>query len=125
MTAEHPEELHALLAAAFNAGDAAAAVELYERDAKLVVPPGGRLVSGVDEIRDSLAETFALRPTAVFEVVGKVQRDGLALTHGRWSLDGTDPAGERVALSGRGTMVSRRQPDGRWLIALDNAMTPD
>lgn len=88
MTAEHPEELHALLAAAFNAGDAAAAVELYERDAKLVVPPGGRLVSGVDEIRDSLAETFALRPTAVFEVVGKVQRDGLALTHGRWSLEG-------------------------------------
>ena len=35
------------------------------------------------------------------------------------------PRGESVALSGRGTMVSRRQADGRWPIALDNAMTPD
>ena len=125
MPADNPEQLHSLLAAAFNAGDPDAAIELYELDAKLVVPPDGRLASGALQIRDSLVETCALRPTAVLEVVGKVERDGLALTHGRWTLDGTDAAGEPVSLSGRGTMVSRRQADGRWLIALDNAMAPD
>jgi ketosteroid isomerase-like protein len=125
MAADSPEQLHSLLAAAFNAGDPDAAIELYELDAKLVVPPDGRLASGALQIRDSFVETLALRPTARFQVVGKVQSEGLALTHGRWLLDGTDAAGDPVTLSGRGTMVSRRQDDGGWRIALDNAMTPD
>lgn len=58
-------------------------------------------------------------------MIGKVQSDRLALTHGRWRLEGTDAAGEPVSLSGSGTMVSRRQGDGSWRIALDNAMTPE
>ena len=37
----------------------------------------------------------------------------------RWSIVGTD-GGERVEMSGRGTIVSRRQPDGSWRIVLDN-----
>jgi uncharacterized protein (TIGR02246 family) len=125
MAADSPEQLHSLLAAALNAGDPDAAIELYELDAKLVVPPDGRLASGALQIRDSFVETLALRPTARLEVIGKVQGDALALTHGRWTLDGTDAAGAPVTLSGRGTMVSRRQGDGRWRIVLDNAMTPD
>ena len=125
MAADSPEQLHSLLAAAFNAGDPDAAIELYELDAKLVVPPDGRLACGALQIRDSFVETLELRPTADFRVVGKLQRDGLALTHGRWTLAGTDGAGEPVSLSGRGTMVSRRQGDGTWRIVLDNAMTPD
>jgi hypothetical protein len=35
MTAHTPEETHALLAAAFNAGDLEALVEVYEEDAAL------------------------------------------------------------------------------------------
>ncbi len=125
MVADSPEQLHHLLAAAINAGDADAAVVLYEPDAKLVVPPDGRLAAGSQEIRESLVATLALRPAADFRVVGKVQRDGLALTHGRWRMEGTGAAGEPVTMSGRGTMVSRLQPDGRWLIALDDAMAPE
>ena len=125
MPAHSPEEIHALLGAAFSARDVDAVAELYEEDATLIVPPDGRQVRGKAEIRDAAAATFALHATADFRVVGKLQRDGLALTHGRWRLDGRDPGGARVELSGRGTMVSRRQPDGRWLIAVDDAMSPD
>jgi len=125
MVAESPEQLHHLLAAAFNAGDADAAVALYERDARLIAPPDRREARGAAEIRAAVAETIAMRPTAELRVVGKVQQDGIALTHGRWSMQGTDATGEPVTMSGRGTMVSRLQPDGHWLIALDDAMAPE
>ena len=104
----------------FSARDVDAVAELYEEDATLIVPPDGRQVRGKAEIRDAAAGTFALHATADFRVVGKLQRDGLALTHGRWRLDGRDPAA-RGSSPGRGTLVSRRQPDGRWLIAVDDA----
>jgi uncharacterized protein (TIGR02246 family) len=124
MPAHSPEELHAQLATAFNTGDVDAYADLYEDDATLVVPPEGRRVRGKDEIRAASEPIFALAPRARMDVLGKVQGDGLALTHGRWHIVGTLD-GERVEMSGRGTMVSRRRPDGTWRIALDNAMTPD
>ena len=36
------------------------------------------------------------------------------------ATDGDAP----VEISGRGTIVSRRQPDGSWLIVLDNPVSP-
>ncbi|HEY6762077.1 MAG TPA: hypothetical protein VI318_21430, partial [Baekduia sp.] len=37
---------------------------------------------------------------------------------------GRDGDGDVVQLVGRGTIVSRRQPDGRWLIVLDRPESP-
>jgi uncharacterized protein (TIGR02246 family) len=125
MPADSPEEIHAALSVAMNAGDLDALVDLYEQEAALIVPPRGRRVTGRDEIREATAEVLALRPVAEFRLVGKVQHEGLALTHGRWRLTGTDADGRCVELAGRGTLVSRRQLDGRWRIALDDTMSPD
>lgn len=116
MPARQPEEVHALIESAANAGDIDAFVAAYAEDATLIVPPEGERVTGHDEIRRALADTIAQAPPARMEVVEKLQSDGLALTHARWTL------GE---LSGRGTIVSRREPDGHWLIVLDNPMSPD
>jgi uncharacterized protein (TIGR02246 family) len=121
--AHSPEEIHALIAAAFNAGDLEAFLDLHEDDAAVIVPPDGRRVSGRDAIRAAVEPIFALHPTAEIEVVGKRQTDGLALTHARLNVvagDGRD----RLEVSGRGAIVSRRQPDGTWRIVLDNPMTP-
>jgi uncharacterized protein (TIGR02246 family) len=123
MPAHRPEETHALIAAAFNAGDLDALAALYEDDATLIVPPDGRRVSGRDEIRAAVEPTFALAPLAHSEVVAILQADGLALTHGRWSMVST-AEGDRVELSGHGTIVSRRQADGTWRIVLDNPLSP-
>jgi ketosteroid isomerase-like protein len=57
-------------------------------------------------------------------VVETLETDGLALTYASWELDGTGPDGGAVRLSGRGTIVSRRRPDGTWGIVLDNPMSP-
>ena len=54
-------------------------------------------------------------------VVCKTLRSSeLALTHASWDLDGTAPDGTRTQLSGTGTIVSRRGPDGTWRIVLDD-----
>jgi uncharacterized protein (TIGR02246 family) len=120
MPAHSPEEIHALLAAAVNAGDLDAFADLHEKDATVIVPPEGRRVSGRDAIRAAVEPIFALGPRAEIEVVGKLETDDLALTHARVNVVATD-----VEISGRGTVVSRRQPDGSWRIVLDNPMSPD
>ena len=56
MPARSPEEIHALIAAAFNAGDLDAFIELHEEDAVALVPPDGRRVSG-DELRAAVSPT--------------------------------------------------------------------
>jgi uncharacterized protein (TIGR02246 family) len=123
MPATDPEQLHALIEAAFNAGDPDALVELYEPDAILIVPPHGERVAGSDRIRAAVQPTFALRPSARISVLGKLEGDGLALTHARWEMIG-DRDGARNRLTGRGTVVSRRQDDGSWRIVLDNPLSP-
>jgi uncharacterized protein (TIGR02246 family) len=123
MTPRTPEEIHARLAAAFSTGDRAALIALYEDEAALIVPPEGRCVTGRDAIREAVEPMLSLQPSFRSDVVGKLEGDGLAVTHARWQMAGTQD-GERVELSGRGTLVSRRQPDGGWRIVLDNPMTP-
>ena len=124
MPAHSPEEIHALIAAAFNAGDLDAFLELHEEDAAAFIPPDGRRVSGRDAIRAAVEPIFALRPKARIEVVGKLQADGLALTHARLNVVAGEGR-ERLEVTGRGTIVSRQQPDGTWRIVLDNPMSPD
>lgn len=120
--AREPEEIHALIAHAFEAGDLDAFLDLHEDGASTFVPPEGRQVTGHAEIREALAPIFALRPRARIEVLGKLATHELALTHARVHVV-AEAAGLEV--EGRGTIVSRRQPDGAWRIVLDNPMTPE
>lgn len=124
MAARNPEDVHAALEDAFNRGDLDAFVAVFEHDATATAPLDGRVVHGRDEIRAVTAPVFALQPDAHIEVVGKVQGDGLALTHASWTLTGVSPQGDPVEMSGLGTVVSRQQPDGHWLIVLETPLTP-
>ncbi len=114
-----PIDTVAQLVQAINRGDLAAAVTLYESTAILVVRPG-KLARGTAEIREALAGFVALKAILRSEEQRVLEADNVALYLGRWSLQGEDPAGRPVALSGESTDVLRRQSDGRWLIALDN-----
>ena len=78
-------------------------------------------MSGRAAIRAAVEPTVALRPRFRSDVVEKLETDGLALTLGRWTAVSDDGSGE---LAGRGTIVSRRQPDGSWRVVLDNPMGP-
>ena len=57
-------------------------------------------------------------------MIETIQSDGLALTLANRTRVGTDPNGSRVELTGRGSIVSRREPDGSWPIVLDIPVRP-
>ncbi|HEU4353190.1 MAG TPA: SgcJ/EcaC family oxidoreductase [Burkholderiales bacterium] len=114
-----PARTVARLAEAINRGDLDAAVALYEKDAVMVAQPG-QLARGTAEMRNALAGFIALKPALRMEAQRVVEAGDVALYLGRWSLRGTDPSGQPVAMSGESSDILRRQNDGRWLIALDN-----
>src|SRR5215831_17425014 len=107
------------LVQAINRADLDRAVAAYESDAVLVVQPG-KLARGSAQLREALAGFTALRAVLRSEAQQLIEAGDVALYIGRWSLNGTDPAGNAVAMGGESTDVLRRQQDGRWLIALDN-----
>ena len=109
---------------AMNKGDLDTAMSFYEPEASLVVQPGV-VVTGTLALRDALAGFVALKPLLTTEAHQTVEAGDIALYCSRWSLRGTDPAGNPVHMSGRSSDVFRRQSDGNWLIALDNPWGAD
>jgi ketosteroid isomerase-like protein len=122
--AHTPEEVHAVLEDAVNRGDIEAFLAAHEEDAAVVVPPEGRQARGLDEIRAATGPVFALRPRLTSTVLMTLRNGGLALTHARWELVGTAADGASVRMTGNGSVVSRRRPDGTWGIVFDNPLRP-
>jgi uncharacterized protein (TIGR02246 family) len=104
---------------AMNRGDLESALALYEPDAVLVAQPG-KQARGTDELRAALGAFIALKPTVQTQAQDAVEVGDIALYVSRWTLQGTDPAGQPVTIGGESADILRRQKDGRWLIALDN-----
>ena len=107
------------LVVALNRQDLDAALALYEPNAVLVAQPG-QLSRGSAELRVALGQFIALKPTLRSQAQNIIQLEDVALYVSRWTLQGTDPSGRAVAMSGESSDILRRQKDGRWLIAVDN-----
>ncbi len=116
-----PEEVDALFAQYVNAGDLDALVALYEPHATLVPAPGQEAV-GHAAIRDALGGLIATGVHITMHVV-RVARagDDLAVLYNDWTARGTGPDGVAAEASGKAFEVVRRQPDGTWRFAIDDA----
>jgi uncharacterized protein (TIGR02246 family) len=121
MTARTPEECDSLFERHLNAGDLDALVALYEPTATLVASPG-ELSVGHPAIRDALGGFIAAKAQMRL-TVGQILRSGddLAVLYNDWSGHYTDPDGARVEVAGQAIEIVRRQPDGSWLFAVDDA----
>jgi uncharacterized protein (TIGR02246 family) len=103
-----PEDLTRLFVERANAGDAAGIAALYEEQAVMAYPPGGRTV-GRDAIRELWEKVLARAPHFEQEIPLPTLISGdIALT----STAPRDDAGARA-------QVARRQADGTWLRLLD------
>jgi uncharacterized protein (TIGR02246 family) len=120
-----PQDIHEKFEQAFSAGDLDALVGLYEPDAVLNMTDG-TILRGQAAIREAYRGLLGMKPTMTIETLHAFEsNDGLAMLHGRWSMNGTNPAdGSPVQMEGRNTEVVRRQADGSWLFVIDNPVTP-
>jgi uncharacterized protein (TIGR02246 family) len=123
MPAHTPEEVHRLWAEAFSAHDLEAVMALYEPQATLI-PPGQEVpnlvLTGAEAVREHLSGLLALKPKFELEFKKAIQAGDIALLLSEWTLSATDPDGNAVEMEGRTTDVVRRQPDGSWLVVIEN-----
>ncbi|HEU4431139.1 MAG TPA: SgcJ/EcaC family oxidoreductase [Myxococcota bacterium] len=108
-----PEDWPRLFTERLNAGDLDGVVALYAPNARFVTQSGETL-SGLERIREVLAELIDARAKLESRVVHSVVVDDVALLY--TDFRGTTPpsAGAAVELRQRALEVLRRQPDGRW-----------
>jgi ketosteroid isomerase-like protein len=120
MAATTPEQIHRLFEHRFNAGDIDGLMELYEPDAALIAQPGS-LANGIEQARAALQGFLTLKGHITLDTKLVVTVGELAYLANTWSLHGTDPDGNPVALGATTAEVARRQPDGSWRYVIDNA----
>ncbi len=120
--ARSPDELHRRRQDAINHADLAGYLAIHDDDAVVVVPTDGATARGHDAIGAAMSPLFALRPRLTTTVVNRLETVDLALAHHRWRLSVTED-GARCDLSGLGTTVSRRRPDGSWRLVMDDLFT--
>jgi uncharacterized protein (TIGR02246 family) len=112
-----PEELATAFAAAINAGDAAAAAELWIEDAA-IVQPDGETVRGRPAVARAL-QTLVDNGVRMEIDVSKVFVAGdAAMVVGALTLNGSDGEREPFAQRSSSVVVYRREPSG-WRIAID------
>lgn len=110
----------ARLVEAINLGDVDAAVALYTNDA-VFIPQPGMSISGRAAVQEALAGMMASRPKLVTHRQEIHVSDGAVLYLADWSMVAMAPDGATpVEMSGRSTDVLRQQPDGSWLVSIDN-----
>jgi uncharacterized protein (TIGR02246 family) len=126
--ASHP--LHELVRAAdraISAEDFDALMDFYTDDAILVVKPGLNVV-GKERIRAAfvkIAEYFRHSLKVGQGRMEVIETGDSALIIMEATLDYVDASGAPVHAVRRSTHVYRREPDGRWLCAIDNSYGTD
>ena len=120
MPATTPEQIHQLFETAFNAADIDGLMELYESNAALIAQPGS-VDHGSEQVRAALQGFLALKGRITLNTKLVFTVGDLAYLSNTWSLNGTGPDGNPVALGATTAEVARRQGDGTWRYLIDNA----
>lgn len=121
MPAYKPEECDLNLFKVIETGDLDAALALYEPDAIFIVSPD-QVVTGHAAIREVLQGMIAANATGKLDAVTAVpSADGsIAFTRAKGSSTILGPDGKPITTNFHSIEVVRKQPDGTWLIAIDD-----
>jgi uncharacterized protein (TIGR02246 family) len=105
--------------AAVAAGDLDAILATFEPTGVLVSQPG-MPVAGTAGLREAFKQFTGLSPKITITSHEVIQTDEIALHASTWKMTGKTPDGKPMEQSGFSTVVLRKQPDGRWLMVIDN-----
>ena len=110
------EDAHASLAAAFNSGDAATVISMYDTTG-IIVPEPGKPVSGREKFEEAIKAILSIKGKMEIKTVYCLQTGNIALGRSEWNI--TD--GDDVKISAKGIELMKQQPDGSWKIVIDHA----
>jgi uncharacterized protein (TIGR02246 family) len=110
------QDAHAALAAAFNTGDIATVMNMYDNTG-VIVPEPGKHVSGKEQFEEAVRAILAIKGKMEIRTVYCIQTGNVAVGRSEWNI--TD--GDEVKVSAKGIEVMKQQPDGTWKIVIDHA----
>ena len=110
------EDAHGVLAAAFNTGNVATVLSMYDFNG-IIVPEPGKPVSGKEKFEEAIKSILSIKGKMEIKTVYCLQTGNLAVGRSEWNI--TD--GEEVKVSAKGIEVMKQQPDGTWKIVIDHA----
>ena len=119
-----PEELLDLQVEEFNIGNISFLMTLYEKEACFASKPG-QVAKDVESIRKAFQSLIDMGCKLKNKPKRVLLANDLALLITEWSINGTEPDGKPINLTGRGTVVLRRQSDDTWLIVIENPWGTD
>jgi uncharacterized protein (TIGR02246 family) len=110
------EDAHATLAAAFNTGDVATVLSMYDFNG-IIVPEPGKPVSGKEKFEEAIKAILSIKGKMEIKTVYCLQTGNVAVGRSEWNItDGND-----VKVSAKGIEVMKEQADGSWKIVIDHA----
>jgi len=110
------EDAHATLAAAFNTGDVATVMNMYDVTG-IIVPEPGKPVSGKVKFEEAIKAILSIPGKMEIKTVYCLQTGNIAVGRSEWNI--TD--GDEVKVSAKGVEVMKQQADGTWKILIDHA----
>ena len=99
---------------------------LYDENASLVKQPGD-IANGLDEITGHYQDLFSLNipMTISTQEVKTVEAENLALITSKWTLEGTDPEGNKGRVEKVSNMVAAKSDRAGWRILIENPFGPE
>lgn len=110
------QDAHAALAAAFNTGDVATVLSMYDYNG-IIVPEPGKPVSGKEKFEEAIKAILSIKGKMEIKTVYCLQTGDVAVGRSEWNI--TD--GDEVKISAKGIELMKQQPDGTWKIVIDHA----
>ncbi len=107
------------MTSAFNEGDIDGIMRTYEPGAVVFGQPGAG-ASGAEALRAMFGGFIAAKANFTFRSHEVIQSGDIGLHLSPWNMTGLTPDGKPIAGEGFSIAVLRRQPDGRWLMVIDN-----
>jgi ketosteroid isomerase-like protein len=114
-----PEDLLNSQVEEFNKRNISFLMTLYEKDV-CFASKSEQVVKDPESIRRTLQSFIDMGTKLEARVKRVLQANDLALLITEWTINGTEPDGKPINLTGRGTVVLRRQSDGVWLMVIEN-----
>ena len=113
-----PEDLLNSQVEEFNKRNISFLMTLYEKD--VCFASKSEQVKDPESIRRTLQSFIDMGTKLEAREKRVLQANDLTLLITEWTINGTEPDGKPINLTGRGTVVLRRQSDGVWLMVIEN-----